>query len=894
MVETAYDAIFFKDLNSRYIIANNKTLEAFGLSHQQVIGKNDYEIMADKEQARENIEDDNLVFKTGKPTEVTKQMTGADGREHWFQAIKVPRFDNKGRIIGLVGIARDITQRKKVEETLRQSEERFRKFFESAPEYCYMISPEGVILDVNNSALKVLGYKKGELVGKPLETIYAPESLPKMKELFVQWKKTGRLRDEEMTIVTKKGERRAVLLSADAVKNNSGKILHSISVQRDITERKKAEEELKKEKEWAERYLNVAGVMLATVNSDENITLINKRGCEILGYKQEELIGRNWFDTLVPQRIREEVRGVFRSLMAEDIEPVEYYENPLLTKDGEEKLIAFHNTVIRDLNGHILAALTSGEDITQRRWMEKALRESENKYRILLENLPQKIFSKDKYSVYVSCNENFARDLNIKPEEITGRTDYDFFPKQLAEKYRADDKKIIESGRSEDIEEKYIQDGQETIIHTVKTPVQDEQGRVVGLLGIFWDITERKRAEGALQVAYGELERRVQERTAQLSEANRELEAEITERKQAEEVAHAARDDWENIFESISDAVLILDRDHRILDANRAAIVLLQRPKDEIIGQFCFQLFHSTKNPVDRCPHEKMLLSEYPETFDIEMEVLNGIFQVTVAPILDREGKVVKTIHIAKDITQRKRMEKTLRESEKLAAAGRLAARIAHEINNPLAAIKNSFLLIKDAVPRDHPYYQYVGRIDNEISRVSSIVRQMFDLYRPGSEPRRQFRLREVITDIVALLKVASEERNVDIQLDISGGSPVVTLDEGLFRQVLFNIIQNAIEASPPGEAVKVSAEVSDELLTVKVADQGPGIEQDIRDKVFEPFFSTKEGDATSGLGLGLSVCKGIIDATGGAISFSTEKGRGTVFNINIPLPKERREAKNG
>ncbi|HIJ52029.1 MAG TPA: PAS domain S-box protein [Planctomycetes bacterium] len=118
MVESAHDVIFFKDVESRYIIANNKTLEAFGLSREQVIGRNDYEIMPDKAEATKNIEDDKLVFETGKPTEITKHMTGSDGKEHWFQAIKVPQFDDKGNIIGLIGIARDITESKRRETEL--------------------------------------------------------------------------------------------------------------------------------------------------------------------------------------------------------------------------------------------------------------------------------------------------------------------------------------------------------------------------------------------------------------------------------------------------------------------------------------------------------------------------------------------------------------------------------------------------------------------------------------------------------------------------------------------------------------------------------------------------------------------------------------------------------
>jgi len=134
--------------------------------------------------------------------------------------------------------------------------------------------------------------------------------------------------------------------------------LHDIELEE---ERKQAEEALKREKGRSEEYLNIAGVMLAAVSADENITLINNKGCEILGYNEGELIDGNWFDILVPERIRTEIRGVFGKIMSGDIESFEYYENPLLTKDGKERLISFHNTVIRDPNGQIVGILFSGE-----------------------------------------------------------------------------------------------------------------------------------------------------------------------------------------------------------------------------------------------------------------------------------------------------------------------------------------------------------------------------------------------------------------------------------------------------------------------------------------------------------------------------------------------------
>jgi PAS domain S-box-containing protein len=150
---------------------------------------------------------------------------------------------------------------------------------------------------------------------------------------------------------------------------------------------------------------------------------------------------------------------------------------------------------------------------TERQKAIVALRAGENRYKTLLENLPQKIFLKDTNSVYISCNENYARDLGIKAAEITGRTDFDFFPKELAERYRADDRRIMGSGKTEDINEKYVQRGKEIFVHTVKTPVRGSAGKVTGMLGVFWDITAQRRAHKKLL----DYQKRLRELTSEMS-----------------------------------------------------------------------------------------------------------------------------------------------------------------------------------------------------------------------------------------------------------------------------------------------------------------------------------------------------------------------------------------
>ena len=212
-----------------------------------------------------------------------------------------------------------------------------------------------------------------------------------------------------------------------------------------------------------------------------------------------------------------------------------------------------------------------------------------------------------------------------------------------------------------------------------------------------------------------------------------------------------------------------------------------------------------------------------------------------------------------------------------------LIAEIAHEINNPLAGIKNSFRLIKDAIPEDHPYYEYAGRIEREIDRMARIVHQMFDLYQTEQASAGEFIVNEAIRDVVSLLEADGRVRGVNITIEMPEAPIVVTKQEGHLVQVLFNVIQNAIEASRQGGQVKVVMAAVKDALTIMVSDQGGGIPAEIHAQIFEPFFTTRDSKATGGLGLGLSVSKSMVEAMGGTIDFESKIGQGTVFRIILP-----------
>jgi hypothetical protein len=234
--------------------------------------------------------------------------------------------------------------------------------------------------------------------------------------------------------------------------------------------------------------------------------------------------------------------------------------------------------------------------------------------------------------------------------------------------------------------------------------------------------------------------------------------------------------------------------------------------------------------------------------------------------------------------TRIKELERQRMENEKLAITGRMAARVAHEINNPLAGIQYSFLLIKDSIPEDHEHYEYVGRIDKEIKRISSIVRQMLDLSRPPKQALQEFNINTIILDVVAMLKVNCDKQGVTVNYDTCSESLKVYMYEDSLRQVLFNIIQNAIDASLEGGRVDITLKNVNGHLKIMVADKGSGIPEELELKIFEPFFSTKGKIPTGGLGLGLSICKGMVDMMGGSLSFESKENEGTVFIIELPV----------
>jgi len=321
-------------------------------------------------------------------------------------------------------LERDITARKQAEEALRESEERFRVLFDSAVDAIFLADPRtGMLLDVNQAAEALTGHTRPELLQMHQGQLHPPDKPEHYQQMFAQHVEQGRAAEFEAEVIRQDGSIVPVYISAAVIDIGGRSVIQGRFV--DITARKRAEEQLRREKERAQNYLDIAGTMIAAIDADEKITLINREGCEILGYQHEELLGQNWFDLLVPEAIRDEVRGVFKKLMAGDVEPVKHYENPLLTKDGEQRIVAFHNTIITDSQDRIVGVLLSGNDITARKQAEEKLRESEERYRSLIDDVLDSssvgLFILDADFKVVWINRALERYFGVSRQQIIGQ-----------------------------------------------------------------------------------------------------------------------------------------------------------------------------------------------------------------------------------------------------------------------------------------------------------------------------------------------------------------------------------------------------------------------------------------------------------------------------------------
>ena len=292
-------------------------------------------------------------------------------------------FSKKQLIDKITQIQKQVTELKETKAALkaakaalRESEERAHKFFESAPDAYFLYDLKGKLIDGNQMAEDLTGYNRHELIGQSLlkMSLLSMDQIPKAAKLLTQNVREHSTGPDEFVLTRKDGSQVAVEIRSHPVKFKKKTIV--LGIAHDISNRKKTEEALREQRDRAQKYLDISGHMFVALNRKGEVTLINRTGCEVLGYKEAEILGKNWFDYFLPKHLIESVKLVFDKLMKGKIKAVQYFDNSVLTRKGQERHIFWHNAILKDDKGVISGTLSSGLDITERKQNEEALQSS--------------------------------------------------------------------------------------------------------------------------------------------------------------------------------------------------------------------------------------------------------------------------------------------------------------------------------------------------------------------------------------------------------------------------------------------------------------------------------------------------------------------------------------
>ncbi|MEK6599717.1 MAG: ATP-binding protein [Deltaproteobacteria bacterium] len=340
---------------------------------------------------------------------------------------------------------------------------------------------------------------------------------------------------------------------------------------------------------------------------------------------------------------------------------------------------------------------------------------------------------------------------------------------------------------------------------------------------------------------------------------------------------------WENTFNSITDPISIHYLDYRLAKVNSALTLRCHTTPEDLVGRYCWEVYHNSNHKCPECPHERTLKTGKPSISEKEYHPLGGTFLSSTFPYFNEDGKMIGTIHIAKEITFEKKLQEKLIHSEKMAAMGQIAAGIAHEINNPLNSITGyaSYLLEQ----RDEtPGKEELDKILKAAVRCKESVRKFLNLARDIPKKIESIDIKEVIENVLSMCHHNIFSQKIKVIKGIIEPDLWVKADKIQIEEAFINIVLNACQAMKDGGELTIKAYEEGGSVKVEIADTGPGIPEEDIDKIFDPFFTTKEPG--QGTGLGLAVSRTIIKNNGGAIYCHSVLGEGAAFIITLPGDK--------
>jgi PAS domain S-box-containing protein len=778
----------------------------------------------------------------------------------------------------LHSIVHDITERHHTENALRESQALYHSFVEHMPAGVFRKDSEGRYVFVNSYFCQLKGLKADEILGKTPHELAAYEAVIENSRSLEMKGIQRTLANQGMDhhkLIMNKGksiELEEIYLQPDGttkyyhvvkspVYASDGKIIGSQGVQFDITEHKRAEEARHESEKLFRDLFNASPDAIVLIDPHHagvswSIVDCNEAACKMNGYVREELVGQS-IDVLNNSVGTPDERSAYIENIRQ--KGIIHMETSHRHKDGHIFPIEVSTSIV-SLGGREMV-LGIDRDITNRRQVEEKLKESEEQFEKFMANLPAAAFIKDSESRLLYANQTLKELFGW--QDAVGKLTSELLPADLARKMIADDKRVLEEGSSIVHEKVTDIHGVDHFFETHKFPFYKNNDEV--LLGaVSIDETERIIAEKILQ--------------------------ESEER-------------YRRLVEFSPDAIAV-HSEGKIVYVNPAAITLLgANNASELIGKPYFDIIHPEFRDSIHQQIIAVMMEEYaiPLTEQKFMRVDGSSIEVEVAalPIVYKEKSAMQIV--ARDISEQKKLQNQLIQTQKIQSIGTLAGGIAHDFNNILGIILAYSSLLSKGVVSPDKFADSIAAINQAVQRGAALVRQILTFARKTDIVYEPMDIAELIRELLSMLG-QTFPKTITFSESNAENLPFIFADRTQIHQALLNLCINARDAMPDGGLISIAtgkqrkeqmthqfpAADAEEYVCLTVTDTGKGMDEATRLRVFDPFFTTKEKG--KGTGLGLSVVYGVVQAHHGFIDLHSEPGSGTTFRLFFPVPTANKQ----
>ncbi|MBI5196836.1 MAG: PAS domain S-box protein [Nitrospirae bacterium] len=619
-----------------------------------------------------------------------------------------------------------------------------------------------------------------------------------------------------------------------------------------LNKRKKTEERLLRSEKNFWNLFESANDAIFILDSEGNFINANSTAYERLGYTKEELLSKHitQLDSLeFAARVPERIEAIKKHGKA-------VFESAHVRKNGSVMPVEISSGII-DFEGR-KAFLSIIRDITERRKTHETLQETTRTLQSLMQASPLAILMVDPEGKIKFWSPAAEHMFGWKAEEVLGLPN-PIVPEDKREEFKSFMERLLKGESFTDMElKRQKKDGTLFDVSLTTAPVHDVEGRITGIMGIIADISKRKKME-----------------------------------EQIFQIQH----DWEDTFNLITDMITVHDKDFNIIRANKAAEKLLGLPFLDAAKAKCYEYYHGTGCPPEGCPSCQTLVTGVPAVSEMFEPHLNKFIEIRAIPRFDSNNNLTGLIHVVRDITERRKLENQLRQSQKMEAIGQLAGGTAHDFNNIITAIIGYASIMKLKVGADDPLRILIDQVLSSSEKATNLVQSLLAFSRKQISNPEPVKINEIIKSIEKLLSMAVGE-DIELKIELTEDL-IVTADIVQMEQVIMNLCTNARDAMPGRGTLTIrtgAVELTRDFITahgygeegryalISVSDTGTGMDENTRERIFEPFFTTKEFG--KGTGLGLSIVYGIIKQHKGYITCQSEPGKGTTFNIYLPVTK--------